>query len=570
VATIVAVWLWTVIVGLTLGVLLSRDALHRVQRATTTVAPEDVVVGSHLGSLRRARDELDIAHLLSEHPAIRVLDVVPYVGRQLRSVRSLYGASHEVLAVGVHAIDRSQAGIAGMKKGGEARVNGMRTIATVAAQSQAHLEGIHLGSTQGLAGPLAHAQEKFAARIPKLTKALGELHATAQGLTSFLDGPRLYLVFAANNSEMRLGSGSFLSASFLSTNHGRIALFPMVPTATLALKPLLAAHVPLETDQAQIWGWLKPNQEWRNLGFSPRFDTTAKLSAQMIKARTGQQVDGVIAIDPIALNGLVSATGPVDVNGHQLSGKALLKYVFVDQYRGVSVFDTKQVARRDALGTIATEAIGRIDAGKWDTRSLVHALRTVGGGRHILAWSAHPKEQAAWHIAGVDGSVPNDGLFVGLHNRGGNKLDSFLDVNASMSTQRTSDLTNVSVTIKLQNKSPKGLPSYVQGPYPGSVGGAAGKYQGMLVFYVPSDATDMFVWSPNRDRVVAAGRDGTHQVMAMQIDLDRAKSDQLTLTFRVPKGDRRLVIVPSARYPAVQWSTGSKRFDDTGVRTIEL
>ena len=57
-------------------------------------------------------------------------------------------------------------------------------------------------------------------------------------------------------------------------------------------------RVPLSGDVADRWGWLAPNREWRNLASSPRFDANAELAAQMWKASTGQDVDGVLAHRP--------------------------------------------------------------------------------------------------------------------------------------------------------------------------------------------------------------------------------------------------------------------------------
>ncbi|MCU1428973.1 MAG: hypothetical protein JWL83_2973 [Actinomycetia bacterium] len=563
-----AVWVVLAVGLLIVGWLYSRAGLGHVERATASLAPEDVVVGNDLAALKAARNDFGVAHLLGEMPMVRSFEGLPFVGRQLHAVRALNGAAHDVLAVGVHAVERSQDGIAGMKQGGAARVSGMRLIASVAAESRTRVDAIHLGSSHGLVGPLAHAQDRFARRIPKLTKALGDLHEVATGLTSFLDGPRLYLVFAANNNEMRLGSGSFLSASLLSTKHGKLTLFPMQPTAPLKLGPARAARVPMPPDQKELWGWLAPNDEWRNLASSPRFDTTAQLSRRMMQVREGLTVDGVLAIDPVALNGIVGATGPVGVGGRQLSGDALLKYVFIDQYHGVSVFDTQQRARRDALGGIAQEAIGRLDAGHWDTRALVRALRTVGRGRHVLAWSARRDEQRAWHIAGVDGALPDDSLFIGVHNRGGNKLDPFLDVRASVSSHRTATGVRVGVIVQMHNTAPNGLPRYVGGPYPGARNARKGTYQGILAFYIPGDATDLHV--SGRDPTVSGGRDGKHRVVAMQVHLDRTKTDTVGLTFALPNRAKNLIIEPSARYPSVRWADGALRWQDTDAQTVRL
>jgi len=51
----------------------------------------------------------------------------------------------------------------------------------------------------------------------------------------------------------------------------------------------------------------------QDVNLSPDFPTAAALFAKMYTGRTGTAVDGVVAIDPVALSYLLEGTGPVDV-----------------------------------------------------------------------------------------------------------------------------------------------------------------------------------------------------------------------------------------------------------------
>ena len=44
-----------------------------------------------------------------------------------------------------------------------------------------------------------------------------------------------------------------------------------------------------------------------------------------------------------------------------------------------------------------------------------------------MLWSADPAEQAGWATVQVAGNVEAGLMLLGVHNRGGNKLDQFLD-----------------------------------------------------------------------------------------------------------------------------------------------
>ena len=191
---------------------------------------------------------------------------------------------------------------------------------------------------------------------------------------------------------------------------------------------------------------------------------------------------------------------------------------------------------------------------------------TVASGRHLMLWSTHPDEQAGWTAVQVAGTLKPNSMLLGVHNRGGNKLDRFLDVNASVLTRGVRNGTRVTVTVHLHNVAPTGLPPKVTGPYPGAVDGAEGRYQGLLVMQIPGDARDGEIAAA--DQLVAAGRDGDTQVVAAYVQLDRDTVVERTISFVVPARDHELSIEPSARIPGVGWSYAGAQWLDTKPRIV--
>ena len=45
-----------------------------------------------------------------------------------------------------------------------------------------------------------------------------------------------------------------------------------------------------------------------------------------------------------------------------------------------------------------------------------------------MLWSSASGEQAGWTAVQVAGTLKPNSMLLGVHNRGGNKLDQFLDV----------------------------------------------------------------------------------------------------------------------------------------------
>src|SRR5205085_11280310 len=129
-------------------------------------------------------------------------------------------------------------------------------------------------------------------------RALVDVGDASAGLDQMLSGPSRYLLVAANNGEMRNGSGMWLSVGILDFLAGRFNLHDMRPTAELALDP---PGVPVSGDLAARWGWSVPNQEWRNLMLSPLVPENAELASRMWAAQGGPPIDGILVIDPVGL-----------------------------------------------------------------------------------------------------------------------------------------------------------------------------------------------------------------------------------------------------------------------------
>ena len=79
-------------------------------------------------------------------------------------------------------------------------------------------------------------------------------------------------------------------------------------------------------DYPARWGWVEPDRRTGGTSRCRRSSTSpARLAAQMWKARTGEDVDGVLALDPIALRALVKVSGPVDVQGTHIDADNIVQ-----------------------------------------------------------------------------------------------------------------------------------------------------------------------------------------------------------------------------------------------------
>jgi hypothetical protein len=373
------------------------------------------------------------------------------------------------------------------------------------------------------------------------------------------------LVLMANNAEMRDGSGTFLSAATLDTAGGSLHLGAIHSTADLAVPG--AGVQPFVGDMAARWGWLLPNREWRNLGLTPRFDTTAPLAARMWKAVQGEDVTGVLGLDIETLKAVLVGTGPIQVEGQEVSAGSVEQLLLHDQYANVGT-DASQAARRERLGHIASAAFRALQDGNFSVAHLATALGGITSGRHLLVWSNTPDQQRDWEAAGVAGTVGPDDLLVGVSNRGANKLDQFLTVDSQLAVQPGLTDTGVTITVHLANHTPDGEAPYIVNTDP-STGLGPGDYFGLVTVNAPGAATGLSV--QGSPQVSAYGADGPSLMIAVLKSVLKGGTSTVVVHFRLPGRHGTMRVLASARVPAAGWalSGGSpQQWNDSQLREV--
>jgi hypothetical protein len=571
VLALLAVWGAVVALALVRARRDTRAGIDSLQQVQQQLSPGELLRGKGLEQLRVARADFTSARHRVRSPFLLPLRILPVLGRQVQSLDTLTGSAARVVSIGIQAVDGARAAVDAGHPVGAARVTLVDHIAAIADHSAVELRSVDLGPTH-LIGPLADARTRFTARLGDLRHAINQLRDASHGLVDFLRGPSRYLVLAANNAEMRVGSGTFLQLGMLTVDNGSLHLDAMRSTSAYPVPP---GAVPLSGDLAGRWGFLHPNVEWRNLGSSPQFPTQAKLATQMWRAATGITVDGVLGLDVVALKDLLAATGPVRLaDGSTVNADDVLGDVMLRQYLGLVGYPD-QATRRDRLSEIAREALGNLNQGGWHAADLVDHLRGATLGRHLLMWSAHAPQQSGWVAAGIDGAVPPDAVLVGLHNRAGNKLDPFIAVQGTVRTAAVpaggpAAGWAVSLELRLQNVTPAtGLSQYIEGPFPNAVGSAAGLYQGYAVFELPRFAGSIHVEVGGRAaRLITGGPDGRSQVVAAYLQVPRGKSLRVVARFTTPAATRSLLFAPSARVPAIAWSAPTLAWSDDVPRRV--
>jgi Protein of unknown function (DUF4012) len=547
--------LWVVLSGLT--VLLAarhvQQGADQVQTARGTLSADGLLSGAPLNPLREAEASFSSAHSLLSSPLLWPVDVLPVVGRQLRSVQDLSTAAGQVSRTGVATVNQSRALLKLPHTAGPDRIKTLQRLARLASTTHTALNSVDLGPSNALIGPLARQRTKFATELSQVQTTLARTSAAVSAAVTILKGPQNYLLLAANNAEMRSGSGDFLEAGVIDTSNGNLHLSGMQPTPNLLLPE---GAVPVKGDLEARWGFLEPGVDWRNLGLTPQFDVNGALAARMWKANTGQQVDGVMALDVTGLQELLTVTGPVTLpGGTVVTSKTVDQLLLHDEYATAS----DNTTRVNELGTLATAVMHSLETEPLGLHATVDALASATAGRHLMLWSADPATEKVWRTTGVSGELHGDSLVSDVINRGGNKLDQYLSVGNTLTLTPQNGRTEATLTVTLANHTPGGQVAYIAGPYPG-LGTTYGQYLGIVTVNLPDDVSDLSLGTG--EQAVVDGPEGPSLVVGVNVSILAGATQTVTFHFSLPQEHGQLTVVPSTRIPPETWNAGGTTFTD--------
>jgi hypothetical protein len=544
-----------------------RQGADEVQSARSSLSADGLLSGAPLAPLRSAESSFASAHRLLSSPLLWPVDILPVLGRQLRSVQDLSIAAGQVSRTGLKTVGETKALLKLPHTAGPDRITTLQRLANLASTTHASLSHIDLGPSNALIGPLATQRNKFSTELSQVQTTLARTAAAATAAVSILKGPQQYLVLTGNNAEMRAGSGAFLEAGVISTDDGNLHLGQVLPATTLTL-PVGAVHV--GGDLEARWGFLLPGVDWRNLGLTPQFDVNGALAARMWKADTGQQVNGVMALDVAGLQQLLTVTGPVTTSsGSVVSASNVDQLLLHDQYvgEGFSTTASNEIdgARVDELGSLASAVMSALETRPLELHTMVDALASATAGRHLMLWSADPSTEAVWRSTGVSGQLTPTSLAADVINRGGNKLDQYLKVQTSLHLVSHGNQTAGTLTMTLANNTPPGQSPFIAGPNP-DVNATYGEYIGIVTANLPNDVRNLSL-APGESAVVD-GQEGPTLLVGVNVDLLPGATKHIVFHFSFPEAHGSLTVNPSARIPPVTWTVNGKAFSDKSPHTV--
>jgi hypothetical protein len=307
------------------------------------------------------------------------------------------------------------------------------------------------------------ARVQLQGQISDISRVIQNTALAAQLAPSMMgaDGPRTYFMGFQTNAEAR-GTGGLLGGfGILRFDNGTASVDTLASNTELNG---MSAPISLGAEYAGQYGFSNPFTDFRNSNQSSHFPYAAQIWASMWAQQSGATVDGVIALDPVALSYVLGAVGPITM----ADGEVVTKNNVVELTESIAYvrFPTDQVARKKYLQDIATAVVKKITTRIDSPRALLDALGKAVSERRIAVWSSSPADQILLEETPLAHVIPDDPApyaEVVVNNLGGNKMDYYLKRHIDYAADGCDGDTRMStVTVRLTNSAPdKSLPDYV-------------------------------------------------------------------------------------------------------------
>ncbi|RZU64362.1 uncharacterized protein DUF4012 [Microterricola gilva] len=511
--------------------LTAKDALEEAQGLVGTV--KDQAGSLDFNGIGQTAERLsvltDTAVQQTADPVWRAAEYIPVAGANLKAVRQL---AESVDSLATDTIAPLAAVASGLSVEALKPVDGKVNLEPIVQlsnaigpasaafrQARADVASIEF---DGTVSQVSAAGDKLNGMLTTAEPLIDQVEAVLTVAPGMLgaDGPRRYVLIFENLAETTALGGTAAALSEVTLDNGAISItrqassqdFPWrVDNPVIPIDPAVSAVF-----NGNMYLML-------NLATSrPDFPTAAQITSAFWEQDIGGVPDGVISIDPVALSHILGATGPVSLStGDQLSADnavALLLNEIYFRYQGEDGPDQTDAFFEEAAKTL----FGALTSSSADPKALVESLMKGVKEHRIMAWSAHPEEQAVLATSPVAGVLPttneeNSTTGVFFRDMSVSKMDFYLKTAATLTTDvctaaTPTFTTTVDLHSDLTEELADELPAYVaSGVWKGE------KFKTQVFIYGPPGTTLL------ENSVIGGGDDETF-VDAPQSDLGRPVS----------------------------------------------
>ena len=347
------------------------------------------------------------------------------------------------------------------------------------------------------------------------------------------DAPKRYMIAFQNSAEAR-GTGGILGAfAIIDLNKGALSVVRTGSNAVLYSLKDVPVKVPAEF--TRLYG--KNPAILQNSNLSPHFPYGAEIWMGLWKKQFGEQLDGVIAVDPSSLSYVLKATGPITLaSGEIITSENVVAETLQKAYKR---YEKDNNARKQYLVDIMNAAATKITSGQFSNIEMAKAIRRGLIENRILMYSrdeAAQSELATVRLGGFLSKEPNNEYRAVIQNIDASKLDYYLKRSVVVENTSCKNTQQTQVRVKLTNtlQSGKGLPAYVltraDKGKPADL--VTGQHRFKLFIYGPTNAKLVSVLRENREDGLGGGStERGRPIYVADVDLAPGESEELLANF---------------------------------------
>jgi len=516
-----------------------RDAQGAAAKARDAIGTGDAIEGAR--QLTVMSSDMARARAATEDSLWKAASSVPWIGPNLDAVTSLTAALDDLARDGVAPVVDIVSVVA---SGGLAPRDGRIDLGPLAAAAPELAKAADAGERASA----SVAEIDSGALLPVVAEQVDEVRVQLDEVASALrtgarvsallpgmlgaDGERHYLALFLNSAELRSTGGLVGAMAVITADDGALSM--STTRAGTDLPRLDEPILPLTPEELDLHSEAL-GRRVQAIALTPDFARTAELAAAMWEADTGEELDGVVATDVVALAGVLAGTGPVTTaDGTQLTSETVLAELLHEPYLRYA----KQADADEFFADAAGRSFAKVVAGDGSFSAVIDALATASGQGRMLVWSKVAAEQEALHEAGISGAFLSGaapdagGIF--LNDATGGKLDYFLDSQVDVTRVVCEDGgMRVGARLRLASRVPadvEDLPKYVTG----LADVPKGTFVTRVSVYGPAGGA---LVSTTLDGAAVGGRQGTEagrDVNLLSVDLASGQSVTYEFEWTVP------------------------------------
>lgn len=366
-----------------------------------------------------------------------------------------------------------------------------------------------------------------------------------------VEAPKKYLVSFQNSAEAR-GTGGILGAyAVIEIKKGKLTVLKTGSNASLYGISLKKIPIKMPAEFLKLYG--ENPAILQNSNLSPHFPYGARVWLGLWKEKFGEDLDGVIAVDPSALSDILKSTGAITLDsGEVITSENVVEETLKNAYKR---YESDNNARKQYLVDILNATASKLVVGDYSIIEMTKALRQGILENRLLIFSTDEKAEKVLsenRLGGYMSLEPNNEFRAVIQNIDASKLDYYLDRSVSIRSMSCKNERQTEIRVVVTNTLDTGigLPSYVltradKGKPSKLVTGA---HRFKVFIYGPTGSRLVSVWRENRTANLGGSSiERSRPIYVSDVDLAPGQSEELLANFSGGVGRISFVDQPLVR-----------------------